>query len=101
MNKPSASLSRASISLAKLDHSLGAMAAKELVGRIEKAQRVGVVILGRSIREACASFARNQKEGNVQVVISGRSGKRPNSALFILRIADLEAVVKAAQHNLD
>jgi hypothetical protein len=98
---------RSDISLAELEHRLGAEAAAELFERIDKAQRDGALIRGRNIRKARAAFRRIQTERNVQVVVSGRSKKRsqpPTSdsdVFVILHLDDLEAVVKAAQKQFD
>jgi hypothetical protein len=114
VTKQDASPLRASITLAELKHRLGAKAAEELFVRIDKEQLKGLMILGRNIREARAKFGKVQKEKNVQVVVRGNVGKhryassrtseassRTSEGLVILRIDDLEAVVKAAQQDFN
>jgi|GEM_PF-2156238 len=95
-----------SISFADLEHRLGPRAAGELFERVDKAQREGSVIHGRNVRDARSSFGRIQQEGNVQVVVARSGGKRSrppsvSDGLVIIRIDDLEAVVKAAQRPFD
>ena len=98
-----APLSSDGISFAELARRLGKKAAEELFVRIDRDLRHGEVILGKNVREARSLFGRLRKEGHVQMVVPGRSDKRASApadvaeGLVILRIDDLEAVVKAAQ----
>jgi hypothetical protein len=107
VSERAASLSGEGISLTELAHRLGTKAAEELFGRIDRDQRHGELILGKNVREARSMFGRLQKEGHVQVVVPGRSDKRTRAeadtseGLVILRIDDLEAVVKASRDEFN
>ena len=86
-------------SFIELVHRLGARAAEELFGRIDKDLRHGEMILGRNVRDARPVLGRLRKGGNVQVIISERSRPKrtrggTSECLIVLRIDDLEAVVR-------
>ena len=93
-------------SFIELVHRLGARAAEELFGRIDKDLRHGEMILGRNVRDARPVLGRLRKGGNVQVIISERSRPKrtrggTSECLIVLRIDDLEAVVKATHHEFN
>jgi hypothetical protein len=99
--------SKEGISLSALADRLGVRAAEELFSRIDGSMREGTMIIGASVRDARVGFSKAQTSGHAQVVISGRSSsgrhKQTNAAdgMVILRMDDLEAVVRAAQEKFD
>lgn len=95
--------SREGISLAALVDRLGERAAYALFSRIDSSQRDGTTIVGRSVRDARSGFNKAHADGCAQVVVPGRAvagrDERVDTSdeLLIIKMADLEAVVRAGQ----
>jgi len=95
------------ISLSALEDRLGPRAAQELFSRIDGALRQGTVIIGTSVREARIGFSKAHTAGCAQVVVPGRSSSRqqgpvnPSDGLVIIKMDDLEAVVRAGRNEFD
>ncbi len=85
---------------------LGFRAAKEFFNRIDVSLREGTVVVGTSVRDARNSFGKAMA-GNAKVVIPGRaSGRRrgmidPSKGFVIMKIDDLEAIVRASRDEFD
>lgn len=86
---------------------LGPRAGQELFSRIDGSLRQGTVIFGASVREARGGFSKAHTAGCAQFVIQGRSGRSrkstggPSDGLVIMKLGDLEAVVRAGQDKFD
>jgi hypothetical protein len=94
------------ITLPALADRLGARAAQELFNRIDRSLRKGTVVVGTSVREARSGFSKAHTAGCAQVVISRHGSSAhgqidPSDGLVIIKIEDLEAVVKAAREEFD
>ncbi|MFG1393471.1 hypothetical protein [Xanthobacter agilis] len=85
---------------------LGPRAAKEFFDRIDGTLREGTVIVGTSVRDARIGFGKAMA-GSAKVVVPGRvSGQRreavdPSDGFVIMKIDDLEAVVRAGRDEFD
>ncbi len=85
-----------------VDH-LGREAAQEFFSRIDGSLRRGNVIVGTTVRDSRSGFARAHKPGHAQFVTPGRwSGTLKidqtfSDSVVIIKMDDLEAVVKAGQ----
>jgi hypothetical protein len=99
--------SKEGISLSSLTDRLGPRAAQELFSRIDGSLRQGTLIIGTSVRDARMGFSKANTAGCAQVVVPGRSGGRQNSpinpsdGMVIMKLDDLEAVVRAGRDEFD
>jgi hypothetical protein len=91
------------ISLAALADYLGPRAAAALFDRIDGSLRHGDVIVGTNVRNARVGFSKAHMAGHAQVVVPGRSTARAkvSDGVVIIKMADLEAVVRAGQEPFD
>ncbi|WP_292531092.1 hypothetical protein [Methylocystis sp.] len=94
------------ITLQALVDRLGDRAAREFFNRIDGTLREGTVIVGTSVRDARVGFGKAMTS-SAKVVVPGRtSGRRrssvdPSEGFVIMKIDDLEAVVRAGQDEFD
>ena len=95
------------ISLSALADRLGPRAAAALFGTIDRSLRRGNVIIGTNVRNARIGFSKAHTAGHAQFVVPGRSKSRPlapaklSDGVLIIKIDDLEAVVRAGQEQFD
>lgn len=102
-----AETSRTGVTRSTLIEQLGEGPGQEFFSRIDGAQRKGEVVVGSNVREARIGFSKVNVR-HAQLVIPGRGGgsaaRRATDladGVVIMKMEDLEAVVKAGQKSFD